>query len=348
MLSSGMKLGSRLTALGLALTMFTWAATSTAEGASLDDASKEQSLAAQKTFEAANVLYDAKHYAEALTAFRASHDVVKSPNTRLMIARCLRELGRLGEAYAETAATIAEAEAASERHPRYAETTRAAQNDLKTLATRVGFVKIELPGAATGESTAKIGERSFDATAMNDPIAVTPGDMTVVVNTPGRSEYRRDIVVEAGSTQTLTIDSKPPRSMDSAEPEPKPPVAPPKPIQSAVRVGPQSSMRTWAYVAGGVGAAGLVTFGVFGLMHNSNYSALEDDCPNGRCPPGRNDDIESGRRYQLIANVGLGVGIVGIGAGATLFVLSAKKPTGEQARTAVRFTPSAVSVEGRF
>ena len=63
------------------------------------------------------MLYDAKHYAEALTAFRASHDVVKSPNTRLMIARCLRELGRLGEAYAETAATIAEAEAGSAAPP---------------------------------------------------------------------------------------------------------------------------------------------------------------------------------------------------------------------------------------
>ena len=169
------------------------------------------------------------------------------------------------------------------------------------------------------------------------------------MNTPGRSEYRRDIVVEAGSTQTLTIDSKPPRSMDSAVgSEPEPPKPAPKPTQSAVRVGPESSMRTWAYVAGGVGAVGLVTFGVFGLMHNSSYSTLEDDCPNGRCPPGRNDDIEAGRRYQLIANVGLGVGIVGIGAGATLFVLSAKKPTGEQARTAVRFTPGAVSVEGRF
>jgi hypothetical protein len=346
MLSSGMKLGTRLTALGLALTMFTWAATSTAVGVSLDDATKEQSLAAQKTFDAADVLFDSKHYAEALTTFRASQDVVKSPNTRLMIARCLRELGRLGEAYAETAVTIADAEAASERHPRYAETAKAAQYELKDLATRVGFVKIELPESATGEITAKIGERTFDATAMNDPVAVTPGETTVVVNTPGRSEFRREIVVEAGSTLTLTIDSRPPRSMDSVvKPEPKPA---PKPTQSAVRVGPDSSMRTWAYVAGGVGAAGLVTFGVFGLMHNSRYSTLEDDCPNGVCPPGRNDDIEEGRRYQLIANVGLGVGIVGIGAGATLFVLSAKRPTRERARTAVRFTPGAVSVEGRF
>ena len=64
---------------------------------------------------------------------------------------------------------------------------------------------------------------------------------------------------------------------------------------------------------------------------------------------GRNDDIEAGRRYQLIANVGLGVGIVGLGAGATLFVLSANKgPAREASQTALRVGPASVSLEGRF
>jgi hypothetical protein len=342
-----MQLGVKSAALGICLLAITWSADTRAEGASLDDASKEQSIAAQKAFEAADVLYDAKHYTEALAAFRASHDVVKSPNTRLMIARSLRELGRLGEAYTEAKAALAEAEAVSERHPRYAETARAAREDLRALEPRVGFVIVDLAKAADEGLTAKIGERSFDAAALSEPIAVTPGKTPVVVSAAGPKEFRRDVAVQAGGTQTVTVDFAPSRSMDSGkEPEPSPPAPPPKTAEDTVSVGPDSSMRTWAYVAGAAGAAGLVTFGVFGLLNSSSHSSLEDDCPAGRCPPGRKDDIDAGRRYQLIANVGLGVGIVGLAAGTTLFVLSSK--SSEQPQTALRITPGAVSFERRF
>jgi hypothetical protein len=340
-----MLLGARLAALGIGLMTVTSAANALAEAASLDEASKEQNLAAQKAFEAADVLYDAKHFAEALTAFRASHDVVKSPNTRLMIARSLRELGRLGEAYTEAKATLAEAEAVSERHPRYAETARAAREDLKGLEARVGFLEIDLAKVGDAEGlSAKIGERSFDAAALGDPVAVTPGKTPIVV-TAGEKTFRREVSVAAGSTQTVSVDFAPRQSRDSGEAaEPTPPE--PAPLPPAVHLGPDSSMRTWAYVAGGAGVAGLLTFGVFGLLNNSSYSSLEDDCPSGRCPPGRNDDIDAGRRYQLIANIGLGVGIVGVAAGTTLFLLGSKQS--ERPQTALRIAPGAVSVESRF
>jgi hypothetical protein len=342
-----MQLGVRSAALGICLLAITWAADTRAEGASLDEASKEQNVAAQKAFEAADVLYDAKHYTEALAAFRASHGVVRSPNTRLMIARSLRELGRLGEAYAEAKAALAEAEAVSERHPRYAETARAAREDLRGLEPRVGFVKVDLAKAADDGLTAKIGERSFEVAALSESIAVTPGKTTVVVTATGPKEFRRDVAVEAGATQTVIVDFAAPRSTDSGkDPEPSPPEPPPKTAEGTASAAPDNSMRTWAYVAGAAGAAGLVTFGVFGLLNNSSYSSLEDDCPGGRCPPGRNDDIDAGRRHQLIANVGLGVGIVGLAAGTTLFVLSSR--SSEQPQTALRVTPGAVSFERRF
>jgi hypothetical protein len=59
-------------------------------------------------------------------------------------------------------------------------------------------------------------------------------------------------------------------------------------------------------------------------MANSTYSDLEEKCA-GPCPADSQDDldqIDSGRTQQTLANVGLVVGIVGIGAGVTLFVLS--------------------------
>jgi hypothetical protein len=328
-----------LAALGIGLSTTTWAAPSRAEGASLHEATKEQSLAAQKAFKAADVRYDAKQFAEALAGYRASYDVVKSPNARLMIARSLRELGLLGEAYAEAKATLAEAEAVSPQNPRYAETAQAARDDLKALATRVGFVKLDVDETGAEGLVARIGDRSFPSIALDEPIAVTPGETTIVVTAAGDKKFRRKVTVESGGTQTVSVDFDA-GSRDSAN------ARAPKLAESSVGVGSDTSMRTWAYVAGGAGAAGLLTFGVFGLLTSSSYSSLEDDCPNGRCPPGRNDDIDAGRRYQLIANAGLGVGIVGLAAATTLFVLSAKAP--EQTQTAVRITPGTVAIERRF
>ena len=192
---------------------------------------------------------------EALAAFRASHDVVKSPNTRLMIARSLRELGRLGEAYSEAAATVAEAEAISDRHPRYAETARAARADLDALAPRVGFVKIDLANAAGDGLAAKIGERSLDVATLSDPIAVTPGKATIVVTAAGpEGVSARD---RGGSRQHANGESRLRAAAFDGQrrsSEPKPPEPPPKSAETAIHVGPDSSMRTWAYVAGGAGA----------------------------------------------------------------------------------------------
>jgi hypothetical protein len=78
-----------------------WTLSAGAAGVPVDQASNDQLRAAQKTFRVADDLYDAKRFEEALTADRASYDIVASPNSRLMIARSLRELGRLEQAYHE-------------------------------------------------------------------------------------------------------------------------------------------------------------------------------------------------------------------------------------------------------
>jgi hypothetical protein len=80
-----------------------------------------------------------------------------------------------------------------------------------------------------------------------------------------------------------------------------------------------------AYIAGGVGVIGFATFAIFGEMAQSTYNDLQNACGGGPCPPSKSDEISSGKSKQLIANVGLAVGIVGVAAGATLFVLSIPK-----------------------
>lgn len=81
-------------------------------------------------------------------------------------------------------------------------------------------------------------------------------------------------------------------------------------------------LRLPAYIAGGVGAAGLISFAVFGIMASGAQSDLEGSGCKPNCSPSEVDSIKT--KY-LIANISLGVGIVGIGTGVTLFFLSQPK-----------------------
>ena len=58
-----------------------------ADGVPIEDANPAQLGAAQKTFEAADQLYDGQQYEAAIKAYRTSFEIVASPNSLLMIAR---------------------------------------------------------------------------------------------------------------------------------------------------------------------------------------------------------------------------------------------------------------------
>ncbi len=83
-----------------------------------------------------------------------------------------------------------------------------------------------------------------------------------------------------------------------------------------------SSVRLYSYVAGGVGAAGLLTFAVLGTVGHGEKSSLES---SGCSPNCSQDKVDSIKTKYLLADVGLGVGVAGLGAGVVLFLLSQPK-----------------------
>jgi hypothetical protein len=57
--------------------------------------------------------------------------------------------------------------------------------------------------------------------------------------------------------------------------------------------------------------------------------------------------VDTGRTYQTVANIGLGVGIAGLAAGTTLFFLS-RGESKDDAKVAVGVGFGTASVRGRF
>lgn len=131
-------------------------------------------------------------------------------------------------------------------------------------------------------------------------------------------------------------------SNTEADPEPQL-VEPVEPIEPATK---SAFLSAPALIGFGVGAAGLITFTVAGVIHRSRFSDLQDTCA-----PGCTDaDVTTTSRPALIADIGLGVGVAGLVFGVIYGLVAG--PTDNDGGTQVSVSPirggSALRLEGQF
>ncbi len=311
-----------------------------ATGAEPSAATQAQKSDAQKRFDRGRELAQANRNADALVEFKASYEIVASPNTHFSMARTLANLGQRAEAYTEFGKTLIEAQAAAPKDKRYLQTAEACETEQRELRTKLAFLAIVVDHGDA--ATVKIGERELDRRAIAGLVPVSPGPVIVTVSNGGAEVARQALTLGAGDQKTITFDAQPktpdvvPVVTDSTPQE--------QPVVS-VDTSP-GGLRTAAYVAGGVGIVGLATFAIFGALEKSKYNDLQDACHGGPCPPERSDDISAGRSRQTIANVGLGVGLAGAVAGAVLFVVSAPSKTSASTTASIVVSPGFVGVGG--
>ncbi len=310
-----------------------------AVGVAPGNATPVQREQAQSKFAKGKELFGQKKWDEALTEFRGSLDIVASPNARLYVARSLREKGDFVAAYVEFGRTEVEAKELAHQDSRYTKTGESAAEERKALEPKLGFVTITIQNPADS-TTLKIGGEDVKRAGWAEPAPVLPGTSEVVVETPGKEPVKKTVTLAAGEKTALTIDAG------------AAPAGPSGPPGGGTPEGPKDTgggpdLRTYAYIAGGVGAAGLITFGVFGAMAASRWSTVKDECGNGPCPESKRDLVSGGQTFQTVANVGLVVGIIGAGAGVTLFLLSNPKKSSEGSTSAV-LGPSYIGLQGSF
>jgi hypothetical protein len=313
--------------------------TARASGVDPDAATPVQREQAQSRFARGRTLYDQKKFREALAEFEGSHEIVASPNARLYVAHCRRELGDLVVAYEEFGRAATEAKEHAAGDPRYLKTAEAAQRERDALAPKLGFLTLTVQNT-TPDSKLTIAGEEIQRAAWSEAAPVKPGSTEVVLTTPDRPPVRTTVQVAAGEKKRVTLDAGPP-------PPPKPePVAAPAPPPEEHHG--SSGARTAAYVAGGVGVVGLAVFTVFGLKAKSTYSTLQNEC-GAHCTTDHSSEISSGKSAQTLANVGLAVGVVGVAAGVTLFVIGGSGGAKSDAPTAaLSVGPSWIGARGSF
>lgn len=302
----------------------------------------QKKIYAQRHFEQGLSHFDAKNFDEALAAFRASLELYASPNTRLYVARSLKELGRNAEAANAYEETIRSAHLLESEEPRYRDTSRAAKEELDPLRNSLAQVQLR---KASGAAVAyvKLQNESIRPESFGLPTYVNPGEVELVVHyEDGRKktiqqraerDKIREIILPALDPIKAADDDGPDTTPETPDP------AAPLPAEeegSGALVG--FSLSTGVAV---IGAAGAVTFGLLG---EAKFSELEQEC-GGPCATDRSSDIDAGKTYDTLANVSLVVGAVGVVSAAVFLAMMLSDDAGETpSERAMTLTPTGVRV----
>ena len=255
--------------------------------------------------------------AAALAALDASLLAKPSPNAALVRGHALRALGRKIEAMGGYEGVVRDAGALVRAGDARFEST------LADAGTWIAFLKQDLVDLSV-EAHSKLGkvEIRFDggvvATSFDAQSGTTrahewrvPGRVAVSVFEQGVEQRKRTLDLRAGAVESMRVDL--------ARPE-----------------------ETWgpppaAWVAFAVGGAGFTTLAIAGGLARAGMSELD------ACTPWcTEDDVTTTRTQAIVANVGLGVGIAGLVAGAIVLIVD-KATTSSAPRVG-----SEISSDGAF
>jgi hypothetical protein len=269
-------------------------------------------------FANAQKLFKEGRFGDALPLFQNLADTTQSPNARLYVGHCLKELGKFVEAHAAFTAVVKEIN----DHPdeKYQPTREAAISELAVLNVRLGRVIINV-AESPPNVVVKLDGNAVEEKTLGSSIVVAPGAHHVEATAGALAPVRGDVNIEGGEVKTVLLSFK--KAVDET------PFSVVGSSNASVATTPSAdsksddgaTMRTMGFVAGGVGVAGLAVFTITGLMAKSAFNDLETKCGGPCADASYVDQIHRGKTLQTTANVGLVVGLVGVAAGATLFVV---------------------------
>jgi tetratricopeptide (TPR) repeat protein len=302
---------------------------------------------AQAHFLKGKTAFESNDMTTALEQFRASLEIVASPNARLYVARTLRELGRLVEAYEEFGRTAAEAKEHEREDGRYGKAAQAALAERASIAPQIAFVKLTIKDA-NDATTVNVQGSPLVRAGWTDPVPVKPGDVEIEVVTPGVLPIRKTVSVRAGKQMPLEVDAMAPGggALGGTGGPPGPTVA------TAPETSDAHAGRHWmlpAAIAGaGVGVLGMIIFTAAGVASNNTYSDLQKQCGAGPCPASLSGEVSRGKTEQAVANTGLVFGILGLAAGAALFTLWVLPHKHASASASLLVGPGSLGLAGTF
>jgi hypothetical protein len=269
-------------------------------------------------------------------------------NTR---AQALRRAGDLSGA--REALTVC----SQPRCPRIVRDDCASRRDeLERVQPTIVFDAKDPDGVDLSAVDVTVDGRPWTAKLDGTALPVDPGEHTFTFELAGQPPVTRKLVLregEKGRHEEVVIGTPKPSPPPRAVAAPAP-ASGPSPHGSPTPVG-----RPIGLALIGVGAAGVVAGGVFGLLTKGAVDQQSQDCPSApSCTPAGHanavSDHDNAVRDGLFSEIGFIAGGVLVAGGAALFLLSKPATSSEQSTSGLVVLPSAgpsgggISLQGRF
>jgi hypothetical protein len=206
-------------------------------------------------------------------------------------------------------------------------------------------ISLVLPDTAPKGTVVTKDGVALQREALKEPLLVDPGEHVFVTQAPGATPVEQKTTIQKGEQQRfeLVVGAA---TADSAGPEqPLPAPRTPEPDtddgsdgpppgeggDAGVVEGGSSSQRTWGWVIGGVGVAGVAVGAVTGAVVLSEKNVIDSHCPeHDTCDPAAMDEVDRAKaradKFGTIATIGFAAGLSLVTVGAVLLLTAPSKP----------------------
>src|SRR6188768_4110403 len=214
-----------------------------------------------------------KDYKTAADRFGRADTVVHAPTLVVDWARALQGLGRFVEAHEKYELVLREG--VGDSAPKsWLRALEDAKKELDALKPRLAWVTVILKDPP--DASVKIDGVLVPAAAVGVRRAADPGFPEVTVSALGYEPFKQTVTVGPGEEKSLEVSLR------------KLPEEAAAPVASGAAYRPRqksAARRTAAYIAFGVGGAGVVAGGVTGGLALRKRSDLKSECRGEVCPP---------------------------------------------------------------
>jgi hypothetical protein len=281
-----------------------------------------QGSTAQAQFDYGLAEMEAGRYTSGCPALAESYRIDPHPGVLFTLAECENKWGKIASAFTHYEAYIdlfAHMSDEQKAHQRGRDRIAASQRD--ALRPMLPQLAIALPASAPpGTMVTRDGD-PLGAPSLGVALPVDPGEHVIVAKTPDGVRHETRVTLDPGQRRDVVLDLSAP-----ATPAPTAaPTATPAPTASPTNMG--TPVRTWAWIAGGIGLAGLAVGSIAGAVVMGDASTIQSQChPDLSCSPAGLSAASQSRILGPISDVGFAVGGVGLATSLVLFLLPGPKP----------------------
>lgn len=253
--------------------------------------------------------------------------------TLLNLAACYEKQGKTATAWARfhNAASLAKSQGKAEQ-------AAEANRRIKVLEPDLSYLTITVPEPVPGLEI-KRDDLDVSPATYGVQVPVDPGPVQVVASAPGYKTVKLSVEISpkkdkrtvtvpkleksaaaeapepgevaAEPSETKESATKQKKGEETAESERKPAPEPP-PVEQPEIVGEGPGKAPW--IIGGLGVAAGAAGGLFGYLAMQSNDDAKSQCPTRQnCSKSALDAVNRRNQQAMFANIGVGVGIVGVG-----------------------------------